>query len=77
MGLKKRLKNIGFQHKVTLICLFIGLAPVLLLGTFSYLQMKRLLIERETIALQETLKQEVQTLDYKLNTYLDAINLIV
>lgn len=77
MGLKKRLKNIGFQHKVTLICLFIGLAPVLLLGTFSYLQMKRLLIERETTALQETLKQEVQTLDYKLNTYLDAINLIV
>lgn len=77
MKLKRRLKDVSFQHKIILICLFIGLAPVLLLGTFSYLQMKRLLIERETIAIQETLKQEVQTLDYKLNTYLDAINLIV
>lgn len=51
--------------------------PLLVLGTFSYAQMRTLLIEREKTALEESLKQEVYNLNYKVDSYLNAINLII
>jgi two-component system, sensor histidine kinase YesM len=70
-------KNLSFRKKVTIICLFVGLIPVILLGSFSYGQVRKLLIEREKTALKETLKQEVYNLNYKIDSYLNAMNLIL
>lgn len=75
--LVKKFKDMGFQYKILLISLFVSLVPVTLLGAFSYHQMRNLLIEREMTALKETLNQEILSLDYKLNAYLTATNLIV
>jgi len=71
------MKNLSFRKKITYLSLGISLIPVLLLGTFSYSQTRHLLIEREEIALKESLQQEVRNLDYKLDSYLAAMNLII
>lgn len=68
--------NLKFRKKIIGISIIISLIPIILLGIFSYVQMYSLLIERERTALQETLSQEVLQLDYKLNSYLSAVNLI-
>ncbi|MGN6711271.1 sensor histidine kinase [Anaerocolumna jejuensis] len=70
-------KNLSFRKKVTIICLFVGLVPVILLGSFSYGQVRKLLIDREKTALKESLKQEVYNLNYKIDSYLNAMNLIL
>lgn len=70
-------KNLSFRKKVTIICLFVGLIPVIVLGSFSYGQVRKLLIDREKTALKETLKQEAYTLNYKIDSYLNAMNLIL
>ena len=75
--MKSFIKNLSFRKKIILICLGIGLIPVILLGTFSYAQMRQLLIEREYTALKESLEQEAKNLDYKMDSYLAAMNLIV
>ncbi|SHO44438.1 sensor histidine kinase [Anaerocolumna xylanovorans] len=73
----KNFKNLSFRKKVTIICLFVGLIPVIVLGSFSYGQVRKLLIDREKTALKESLKQEVYNLNYKIDSYLNAINLIL
>lgn len=70
-------KNLSFRKKVTIICLFVGLIPVILLGSFSYGQVRKLLIDREKTALKESLKQEVYNLNYKIDSYLNAMNLVL
>ncbi|WP_127837520.1 cache domain-containing sensor histidine kinase [Clostridium prolinivorans] len=75
--MKTFIKNLSFRKKILLISLGVGLIPIILLGTFSYGQMRQLLIEREYRALRESLNQEAKTLDYKLESYLAAMNLIV
>lgn len=71
-----RIKNMGFRKKITGISLAISLIPVILLGIFSYGQMRSLMLERESLALRETLRQETDHLNYKLESYLSALNLI-
>ena len=66
----------GFRKKITGISLAISLIPVILLGIFSYGQMRSLMLERESLALRETLRQETDHLNYKLESYLSALNLI-
>lgn len=72
----RKIKNLGFRKKITGISLAISLIPVILLGIFSYGQMRRLMLERESLALRETLRQETDYLNYKLESYLSALNLI-
>lgn len=74
--LKRFFKNLSFRRKIALISLGISLIPVLLLGSFSYSQTRHLLLERENTALKESLEQEVKNLDYKMDSYLAAMNLI-
>lgn len=73
----KNFKNLSFRKKVTIICLFVGLIPVIVLGSFSYGQVRKLLVDREKTALKESLKQEVYNLNYKVDSYLNAMNLIL
>lgn len=74
--LKQQFRNLKFQKKIIGISVMISLIPISLLGLFSYTRMRSLLIEREKTALQETLRQEVMQLDYKIDSYLSTMNLI-
>ena len=75
--IKKIFKNLNFRRKITYISLGISLIPVLLLGTFSYAQTRRLLLERENTVLKESLEQEVKNLEYKMDSYVAAMSFII
>lgn len=75
--IKNYIKNLGFRKKILYISLGISLIPLLLLGSYSYSQSRRLLIEREEIVLKESLDQEIRNLDYKMDSYLAAMKLII
>lgn len=75
--IKNLIKNLSFRRKIIFLCLVIGLIPVILLGTFSYAQTRQLLIQREYTALRESLEQEAKSLDFNMDSYLAAMNLIV
>lgn len=70
-------RNLSFRKKTAVICLIIGLIPVIFLGTYSYTQMRGLLIERENTALKELMQQKAKDLDYKIDSYLAVMGLIV
>ncbi len=74
--LKQQFRNLKFQKKIMGLSVIISLIPISMLGLFSYTRMRSLLIEREETALQDTLHQEATQLDYKINSYLSAMNLI-
>ena len=61
-----------FRNKIFIVCLLISLIPVLVLGTFCYRQIRRLLIEREETALTETLILECRSLNNKTQGYVNA-----
>lgn len=72
--MKKIFRNLAFRKKVFILCLMVSLIPVIILGTYSYRQLKELLITREKTALQETLIQENNALTYKLDACINAMN---
>lgn len=74
--IKQQFRNLKFQKKIIGISVIISLIPIALLGIFAYTRMRALLIEREEIAIQETLQQEVIQLNNRLNSYLSTMNLI-
>lgn len=73
---KQQFRNLKFQKKIIGLSVIISLIPIALLGLFSYTRMRSLLMEREEIAIQETLHQEAIQLDNKLASYLSSMNLI-
>ena len=64
---KFRFRDLSFRKKCIAICLLAGMIPVLVLGLFSYQQMRRILIDRERTYLQDTLLQQSKILDAKLD----------
>lgn len=70
-------KNLKFRNKILLICLLSSLLPVITLGSFCYIQIQNLLINRESEVLDESLNQAIASIDYKVNTYFNVINQIV
>ncbi len=70
-------KNLKFKNKITLISLLVSLIPVVILGSFCYIQIRDLLVARETEVLAESLNQATSTLEYKIETYSNVINHIV
>ncbi len=70
-------KNLRFRNKVLLSCIAVGLIPITILGFFSYMQMRNLLIDREKQALEETLKQSVTLLEGNLNSYKISMDSLV
>lgn len=73
---KNFFRDLSYRKKVICICLIISLIPVMLLGYFSYTQQKRQLINREELAIRETLNSETNQLNNKLAVYINALNLI-
>ncbi len=74
---KNKLYNSSFYNKIYVLSLSISLIPIFILGVFSQSLMSKSLIERENDMLSTTLKHEVISLEFKLNTYLQMINLIM
>ncbi len=72
--MKTIFRNLSFRKKIFVFFLLVSLVPVLILGAYSYYQLKALLITRENTALQETLIQENNALTYKLDTCMNAMN---
>lgn len=81
MNMKKKIKqwykNLKFRKKVLLGYMAVGLIPAIILGIFSYVQVRHLLIERERQALYETLKQNVTALEGNLTSYKNFMDSLV
>ncbi len=73
----RQFKNLSFRKKIFVICTMVSLIPVIVLGTYCYRQIENLLITREETAVHESLIQESNALNTRLNTYLDTMNYIL
>lgn len=69
--------NLPFRRKILSICIFISLIPMLLFGVVSYIQISRQMLRREENGLHELLRQSADSIDFKLNSCLDALNMIL
>ncbi len=70
-------KNLQFRNKIILTCLLVSLIPLIMLGSFCYMQIYNLLVGREISVLQESLNQATNTLDYKIESSLNVMNHIL
>ena len=73
----KQFKNLSFRKKIFVLCTLISLIPVIVLGTYCYQQIENLLITREKTAVHESLIQEGNALNTRLNTYIDTMNYMI
>lgn len=69
--------NLNFRNKITFICVIVSLVPVIMLGSYSYNQIRTLLINREKEVLTESLNQAVNTLEYITDSYINVMNYII
>ncbi|MBD5459289.1 MAG: histidine kinase [Lachnospiraceae bacterium] len=69
--------NLPFRKKILIICIFISLIPMILFGIVSYVQISSQMLKREENNLNETLRQAADSIDYKLNSYMDALNIVL
>ncbi len=67
----------SFRKKILTICIFISLIPMLTFGIVSYLQTSSQMLRREENNLNETLRQAADAIDYKLNSYMDALSMVL
>lgn len=74
---KDKFNNTSFYNKIFILCLSVSIIPVLVLGIFSQSLMSQTLINRENTTLDTTLKHELLSLEFKLNTYLQLMNFIM
>ncbi len=75
--IKQWYKNLKFRKKVLLGYIAVGLMPIIILGIFSYAQVRHLLIEREEQVLHETLKQNVTALEGSLTSYKNYMDSLI
>lgn len=68
-------RNLKFRWKVALICVAAGLIPMLLLGFYCFRQINSLLENREAQALEETLTQAAGSLNQRLDSFQNAMEL--
>ena len=62
-------KSPKFKTKLFLTCLLISLIPTLVLGTFCYFKIHELLIERERLALRQSISRESASISSQLKSY--------
>jgi len=70
-------ENLSFRRRVFVSHLMVSLIPVIILGAFSYVQTRNLLIEREKRVIQETLRRSVGNLEADLTAYENVMNNLV
>lgn len=76
-AVRKWYRDLTFRRRVWFSFLSVSLIPVIVLGTFTYLQTRQLLIQREREVVKETLKQSVTTLNASLEVCENAMESIV
>lgn len=70
-------RRLAFRRRVLLSFFFVSLIPVIVLGTFGYVQTRNLLIKREKEMLQETLEQNVLMLNSAFETYVHVMENLI
>lgn len=70
-------KKLKFQKKIFIICLIVSLIPVSVLGILCCSQVRFLLMNRERIALNDSLEQESAALNTKFDECEHAINYVI
>lgn len=69
--------NTKYRNKVAIVCLVISLLPLLVLGSYSYSQIRDLLITREEEVLAESLDQAVDNLNYKIKSITNMMHYVL
>ncbi len=64
--MRKAIGRWSFRTKCLVICLFVGIIPVIFMGAFSYMEMKRTLEEQERQRMRATLAQEGALLNFQV-----------
>src|SRR5659263_395603 len=64
-----RFKNMKFKNKLLTSYLIIIIIPIIILGTYSYIQSKNYLLNEAKKGLTESASQIAQNLNYKFSTY--------
>lgn len=72
----KTINNIKLRYKLALIYLITGILPIVILFSFSYFQMNKILLERDQENLQNFLQQSVSSVDGQLEIYNNLSNYI-
>ena len=76
MEFKMNIKNMKLKYRLAGIYLLTAVLPVIVLFTFSYGQMKHILIERDTKSIQNFVNQAGAGIDTKLEVYNNLSNYI-
>lgn len=64
-----RFQDIKFRRKLVITYIFVGVIPIIVLGTFCYYKSRQQLIERGKNNIQDYMQQAVSTLDNKMQIY--------
>lgn len=70
------MKNIKLKYKLALIYLITGILPILVLFSFSYFQMKKILMEKDSKTIQSFLYQATEGVDNQIQIYDNLSNYI-
>ncbi|MDO5402932.1 MAG: sensor histidine kinase [Eubacteriales bacterium] len=70
------INNIKLRYKLAIIYLITGILPIVILFSFSYFQMNKILLQRDRENLQNFLQQSVTSVDGQLEIYNNLSNYI-
>ena len=69
-----RINNIKLRYKLAIIYLITGFLPIVILFSFSYVQMKKILTDRDAKSVQSYLNQSVESIDGQIQIYNNLSN---
>jgi len=72
--MKRIFKNLSIRKKIFGVCILVSIIPIQLLGLFFYSKIKNILVERERMAIRESLIQASLVLDTKIDEYTQIVN---
>lgn len=73
-NLHRKIKNMKYRSKLTLILMFVSLVPMLMISMYSYVRMSRLVRTNEVERMNSILDQTRNTIDSQIQVYTSLIN---
>ena len=64
-----KFQDIKFRRKLIITYIFVGVIPIIVLGTFCYSRSRHQLIEREKSNIKDYMQQAASTLDNQMQIY--------
>lgn len=64
-----KFQDIKFRHKLIITYIFVGVIPILVLGSFCYSQIRQQLLDREKKNIQDYMQQAVTSLNNQMQIY--------